>query len=72
MTDETPKPNLRPSASTVASVGIGVPVATIVAWLFGTFAGVEVPGPVEAAFGAVISAAVGYFFIGGKAVHTED
>lgn len=70
MTDE--KPSMKPSASTVASVGIGIPVATILSWAFGTFAGVDVPGPVEAAFGAVISAAVGYFFIGGKSAHTED
>lgn len=73
MTDETPKPKsqLMPSTSTVASVGIGVPLATIIAWAVGAFAGVEVPGPVEAAIGAVISAAVGYFFMGGKAAHTE-
>lgn len=70
MADE--KPSMKPSASTIASVGIGVPVATIIAWACSAFMGVEVPGPVEAAFGAVISAVVGYFFIGGKAVHTED
>lgn len=72
MTDETPKPaSLMPSISTFASVGIGVPVATILSWLANAFAGVAMPGPVEAAIGAVISAAVGYFFSGGKAAHLE-
>lgn len=69
---EPAKSSMKPSASTVASVGIGVPVATILAWASSAFAGVEVPGPVEAAFGAVISALVGYFFLGGKAAHTEE
>lgn len=63
---------MKPSVSTVASVGIGVPVATIVSWALGTFVGVEVPGPVEAAFGAVIGAVVGYFFHGGKADDTQE
>lgn len=72
MTDEKPKADLRPSTSTVASLSIGVPVATIIAWVLSTFAGVEVPGPVEAAFGAVISTVVGYFFVGGRAAHTEE
>jgi hypothetical protein len=63
---------MKPSTSTVASVGIGVPVATILSWIVSTFAGVEVPGPVEAALGVVIGAIVGYFFLGGKASDTED
>lgn len=62
---------MRPSTSTVASVGIGVPLATIIAWIAGLY-GIEVPGTVEAAFGVVIGALVGYFFVGGKAVDTED
>lgn len=70
MTDE--KTSLRPSSSTMASVGFGIPVATIVAWAFSAFGGIEMPGPVQAAFGAVVSALFGYFFIGGKAAHTED
>ena len=55
-----------PSSSTVASVGLGIPVATILAWVMATFAGVEVPGEVQAAVGALVSAAVGYFFTGGR------
>ncbi len=65
MPDE-PKPSFRPSSSTVASVGIGIPVATVIVWLVGELAAVEVPGPVEAAIGVIISAVVGYFFSGGK------
>lgn len=57
----------KPSTSTIASAGIGVPFATIMSWLINTFGGVDVPGPVEAALGAVISTIIGYFFIGGKA-----
>lgn len=71
MTDEPQKQNLMPSISTFASVGIGVPAATILSWLVSTFGHVAMPGPVEAAIGAVISALVGYFFSGGKAAHTE-
>jgi hypothetical protein len=63
---------MRPSVSTVASVGIGVPFATIVSWCVNTFAGVEMPGEVQAAFGAIVSALVGYLFKGGKAVDTEE
>ncbi len=62
---------MKPSTSTVASVGIGVPVATIISWGVNTFAGVEVPGEVQAAFGAVVSAIIGYFFAGGQAADTE-
>jgi hypothetical protein len=61
---------MKPSVSTVASVGIGVPIATIVSWLLTEFAKVVVPGPVEAAFGVVVGAVVGYFFLGGKAEDT--
>jgi hypothetical protein len=63
---------IKPSNSTFASVGIGVPLATIVSWGLTEFANVAMPGPVEAALGAVLGAAVGYFFIGGKSVDTED
>lgn len=58
---------MAPSSSTLASVGIGIPVAVIVVWLLNTYSGVAVPGEVQSAFGAVISAFVGYFFKGGQA-----
>jgi len=57
---------MKPSVSTVASLGIGVPLATIFSWILAEF-GVVTPGNVEAAMGAVIGAAAGYFFNGGKA-----
>lgn len=62
---------MKPSNSTIASVGIGVPLATILAWIASQF-GIDMPGEVQAAVGAVVSAAIGYLFIGGKAVDTED
>lgn len=62
---------MRPSNSTIASVGLGVPVATVAAWLVHQFVGVEVPGEVQAAVGAIVSALVGYFFTGGQAADTE-
>lgn len=62
---------MKPSSSTVASVGIGIPLATILAWVIGQF-GIEMPGEVQAAIGAVVSAVIGYFFVGGKAVDTEE
>jgi hypothetical protein len=55
-----------PSASTVASVGIGIPVATVAAWLLQQFAAVEMPGEVQAAVGALVSALIGYWFTGGR------
>lgn len=62
---------MKPSSSTFASVGIGVPVATILAWIFVQF-GIDVPGEVQAAIGAIVSAAIGYFFVGGRRADTED
>lgn len=55
-----------PSRSTVASIGIGIPVATLIAWLLSQFASVEMPGEVQAALGALVSAIIGFFFTGGK------
>lgn len=55
-----------PSASSVASVGIGVPVATVVAWLLQQLAAIEMPGEVQAAVGALVSAMIGYWFSGGR------
>jgi hypothetical protein len=52
---------MRPSNNTLASVGIGVPLATIIAWITGYY-GVVMPSEVQAAVGAVISAIVGFFF----------
>jgi hypothetical protein len=62
---------MRPSNSTFASVGIGVPAATVISWTVSLF-GVVMPGPVEAAIGAIISSVIGYFFLGGKAVEPVD
>ena len=62
--------SMTPSASTIASVGIGIPVATVSAWLFNICCQVEMPGEVQAAFGALISAAIGYFFNGGRSLDT--
>lgn len=62
---------MNPSNSTVASAAIGIPLAVIASWLIHQFGGVEVPGPVEAALGAVLSVASGYFFKGGQSAHTE-
>jgi len=67
--DPFPPNPATPSNSTIASVGIGIPLATIISWVV-SLTGVVMPGPVEAALGAVISAAVGYFFLGGKKEHT--
>lgn len=63
---------LTPSQSTIASVGIGVPLATILAWLLGTCCNIPVPGEVQAAIGAVVSAIVGYFFTGGRHADTSQ
>lgn len=63
---------MKPSNSTIASAALGIPVATVLSWLLNQFAAVEVPGEVQAAIGAIVSAAIGYFFIGGKSVDTEE
>lgn len=61
---------MKPSNSTFASVGIGVPAATVISWIVSQF-GIVMPGPVEAAIGALISAVVGYFFLGGKSADPD-
>ena len=60
-----------PSSSTIASVGIGIPVATVLAWILSVCCSVPVPGEVQAAVGALVSAIVGYFFMGGRRADTE-
>lgn len=62
--------NYSPSNSTYASGFIGIPAATIISWIV-SLTGITMPGPVEAAIGVIISTAIGYFFCGGKAIHTE-
>lgn len=70
MTDETPAPNAAaiaaPSPSTLVGAGIGTPLAVIVVWAIETFTHATVPGVVAAAFGALLSALVGYFPRGGN------
>jgi hypothetical protein len=61
---------MKPSVSTVASASLGAPLAVIISWTLTTFCHVQVPGSVEAACGALLSAAIGYFFMGGQAVDT--
>lgn len=58
--------SLSPSQSTLASVGIGIPLATVAAWLLNACCQIDMPGEVQAAFGALISAGIGYFFNGGR------
>ena len=58
--------NLMPSSSTVASGTLGVAVAVLVAWVLQQFVGVEMPGEVQAALGAIVSTVIGFFFTGGK------
>lgn len=62
---------MKPSGSTVASVGLGVPVAVILSWCAREFGGIEMPSEVEVAFGVIVSALIGYCFSGGKAADTE-
>lgn len=59
------------SNSTLASAGLGVPVALILAWILNQFVGVEMPGEIQAASGAVISSIIGYFFAGGRKSDVE-
>jgi len=60
-----------PSQSTVASIGIGVPLATLVAWVCSEFFSVSMPGEVQAALGALVSSGVGWFFVGGRRADTQ-
>jgi hypothetical protein len=61
---------MKPSVSTVASATLGTSTAVIIAWGVSTFAHVAIPDMVEAAFGSLLSAAIGYFFSGGQAIDT--
>lgn len=71
MSEDNPVPPHQPSNSTFASVGIGVPVAIVLAWISHQFLLVDVPGEVQAALGAIVSSVVGYFFQGGRRADTE-
>lgn len=62
---------MKPSNSTIAGVGIGVPLAIIVGWIIGLF-GIVMPPEVQTALGAILSPLAGYFFIGGRKADTED
>ena len=69
MTDETPASGA-PSPSTLVGAGIGTPLAVVVVWAIETYAHTPVPGMVAAAFGALLSALVGYFPRGGNSGST--
>lgn len=49
-----------PSQNTVASFALGVPIATIGAWVAQLCCQVAVPGEVQAAVGAILTALIGY------------
>lgn len=49
-----------PSTNTFASAAIGVPLATIAAWVVNLCCQVAVPGEVQAALGALITVLIGY------------
>ena len=77
MTDETPETapaaaatGAMPSPSTLFGAGLGTPLAVIVVWGIETYTHATVPGMVAAAFGALLSALVGYFPRGGNAGNT--
>ena len=73
MTDETPAATAAisaPSPSTMIGAGLGTPLAVIVVWSIETYTHATVPGMVAAAFGALLSALVGYFPRGGNAGNT--
>lgn len=55
-----------PSGSTIASATLGPALAVIAFWIFELRTGIKVPGEVQIAGGALISAAVGYVFRGGQ------
>jgi len=44
----------------------------LLSWLLTSFSGVDVPGEVQAAMGAIASAIVGYFFMGGRSNATNS
>jgi len=60
---------MTPSTSTVASIGLGVPLAVLVSWGL-SLAGITMPVEAQTALGAVLSAIVGYFFVGGQSSDT--
>lgn len=49
-----------PSTNTFASAALGVPIATVGAWLVNLCCQVSVPGEVQAAIGALVTVVVGY------------
>lgn len=67
---------LKPSVSTVASAGLGIPLGIILVYVVDQVlkaAGLEMlPSEVASALGSVVSILSGYFFVGGRAQDTAD
>jgi hypothetical protein len=58
---------MKPSSSTVASLGLGGAITILIVWALDEFAGVKMPDYVSAAVGVIVSSLVGYVFPGGRA-----
>lgn len=62
---------LKPSTSTVASAGLGIPIGIVVVSILKRYAGLEDISVEEAtAIGAICSFLTGYFFHGGRSETT--
>jgi hypothetical protein len=72
MPEETPNMvhALKPSTSTVASAGLGVPLGILVVYGLETFAHLVMPDHVQIAIGSVVTILAGYFFSGGRSNDT--
>lgn len=57
---------MKPSTSTVASLGFGGAITVVTVWALDAFAHVQMPDYVAGAFGVIVSSIVGYFFPGGR------
>ena len=54
----------------MASIGIGIPAVTLLAWILKECCMIEMPGEVQAAVGIIIGAIVGLPFAGGSVANT--
>lgn len=68
--------SVKPSVSSVASAGIGIPLGIVVVYVVNLVMEANslepLPSEVASAVGSIVSILSGYFFVGGRAVDTAE
>jgi peptidoglycan/LPS O-acetylase OafA/YrhL len=62
--------SVKPSTSTVASAGAGIPAGVVAVYILETYLTGPLPDEVKMSVAALVAIAVGYFFSGGRSNDT--